>query len=206
MKLEWHRLWRIFLLFGLLTGLAGVLAACPRQNTANLCSNHPDRPLFERAMAAADSGKFAVANVSLQTLINTCPNSNCAKQAKIALQDPRIAQCGVGWNSSPACAGSPGARAPGEASSRQDRCAISQFRLALGIQPGMTRSDLLEVFTMEGGLSNRLRQTYVLKGCEIIHVDVTYSPISNETDHLTEMPRDKIDTISKPYLDTFHAD
>jgi hypothetical protein len=83
---------------------------------------------------------------------------------------------------------------------------IRQFRSALGIQAGMTRSDLLEVFTMEGGLSNRLRQTYVLKGCEIIHIDVTYSPISNETDHLTEMPGDKIDTISKPYLGTFHAD
>jgi hypothetical protein len=206
MNLEWRRLWPIFLLTGLLAGLVCVLTACPRRTAANLCSNRPDRMLLERAMAAADSGKFAVANLSLQTLINTCPNSKYAQQAKIALQDPRIAQCGAGWNSSPSCAGSPGARAPTEPSSRQDRCAISQFRLALGIQPGMTRSDLLEVFTMEGGLSNRLRQTYVLKGCEIIHVDVTYSPISNETDHLTELPGDKIDTISKPYLDTFHAD
>jgi len=149
MKLEWRRLWPIFLLPGLLTGLVGVLTACPRRTAANLCSNHPDRLLFERAMAAADGGKFAVANLSLQTLINTCPNSKYAKQAKIALQDPRIAQCGAGWNSSPACAGSPVARAPTEASWPQDRCVISRFRLALGIQPGMTRSDLLEVFTPE---------------------------------------------------------
>jgi hypothetical protein len=207
MKLEWRRLlWPNFLMTGLRTGLVCVLTACPRRTAANL-SNHPDRLLLERAMAAASSGKFDVANLSLQILINTWPNSKYATQAKIALQDPRIAQCGAGWNSvSPACAGSPVAGTPTEASSRMDRCVISQFSLALGIQPGMTRSDLLEVFTMEGGLSNRLRQTYVLKGCEIIHVDVTYSPISNETDHLTEMPGDKIDTISKPYLDAFHAD
>jgi hypothetical protein len=206
MKLEWRPLWPIFLLTGLLTGLVCVLTACPRRAAANLGSNHPDRLLFERAMAAAGSGKFAVANLSLQTLINTWPNSKYAKQAKIALHDPRIAQCGAGWSSSPACDGSPVSRAPTEAGSRQDRCVTSQFRLALGIQAGMTRGDLLEAFTMEGGLSNRLRQTYVLKGCEIIHVDVTYSPISNETDNLTEMPGDKIDTISKPYLGTFHAD
>ena len=105
MNLEWRRLWPIFLLTGLLTGLVCVLTACPRRTAANPCSNHPDRLLFERAMAALDSGKFAVANLSLQTLINTCPNSKYAQQAKIALQDPRIAQCGAGWNSSPSCAG-----------------------------------------------------------------------------------------------------
>jgi hypothetical protein len=206
MKLAWRRLWPTFLLTGFLTGLLCVLTACPRRTAAKLCSNHPDRLLFERAMAAADSGKFNVANLSLQTLIDTCPNSQYAKQAKIALQDPRIAQCGAGWNPSQACAQSSVARASTEASSGQVRCLTSQFRLALGIHPGMTRSDLLEVFTIEGGLSNRLRQTYVLKGCEIVHVDVTYTPISNETDHLTEMPGDKIDTISKPCLGTFHAD
>jgi hypothetical protein len=205
MKLEWRSLWPI-LLIGLLTGLVCVLTACPRRAAADLGTKHPDRLLFERAMAAAGSGKFAVANLTLQTLINTWPNSKYAKQAKIALHDPRIAQCGTGWNSSPACAGSPVLKAPTGASSPEDRCVISQFRLALGIQPGMTRSDLLEVFSMEGGLSNRLRQTFVLKGCEIIHVDVTYSPISNESDHFTEMPGDKIDTISKPYLGSFHAD
>jgi len=92
MKVEWRRLWSIFLLPGLLTGLVGVLTACPRRTAANPCSNRPDRMLFERAMTAADSGKFAVANSSLQTLINTCPNSKYAQQAKIALQELRRAQ------------------------------------------------------------------------------------------------------------------
>src|SRR5258708_22896713 len=169
MTVEWGWLWAIFLLTGLLTGLVCALTACPRRTAANLCSTPPDRMLFERAMAAAGSGKFDVANLSLQTLINTCPNAEYAKRAKIAMQDPRIAKCGAGWSPSQTCAASPLAWASMEASSDQDRCVISQFRLALGIQPGMTRSDLLDVFTMECGLSNRLRQTYVLKGCEAVH-------------------------------------
>jgi outer membrane protein assembly factor BamD len=90
-----------------MTGLVCLLAACPMRTVANLSANHLDRLLFARAMAAADSGKFAVANLSLQTLINSYPNSKYARQAKIALQDPRIAQCGAGWNSSPACGRSP---------------------------------------------------------------------------------------------------
>ena len=71
---------------------SAVLVHNPRRTAANLCSNHPDRMLFDRAMAAAGSGKFDVANLSLQTLINTCPNSEYAKRAKIAMQDPRIAK------------------------------------------------------------------------------------------------------------------
>jgi hypothetical protein len=33
------------------------------------------------------------------------------------------------------------------------------------VKPGMTRKDLIKVFTTEGGLSNRSRRTYVLKQC-----------------------------------------
>ena len=67
------------------------------------------------------------------------------------------------------------------------------------IKPGMTRSDLLRVFTMEGGLSTRTRRTYVLKQCPIIKVDVEFSISANETE-------DKITQISKPYLEYTHAD
>jgi hypothetical protein len=62
------------------------------------------------------------------------------------------------------------------------------------IKPGMTRSDLLRVFTTEGGLSTPARQTYVLKQCPIIKVDVVFSASGNEA-------KDKITKISKPYLD-----
>lgn len=69
------------------------------------------------------------------------------------------------------------------------------------IKPGMTRTDLLKVFTTEGGLSNRLHRTYVLEQCPYIKVDVEFAPATNEQDRLTEMPDDKIYKISRPYLE-----
>lgn len=61
------------------------------------------------------------------------------------------------------------------------------------IKPGMTRSDLLRVFTREGGISTRTHQTFVLKQCPTIKVDVEFSISGNEAG-------DKITQISKPYL------
>jgi hypothetical protein len=61
------------------------------------------------------------------------------------------------------------------------------------IKVGMTRSDLLKVFTTEGGLSTRTHQTYVLKQCPYIKVDVEFSPSTEES-------TDKITKISRPYL------
>jgi len=62
------------------------------------------------------------------------------------------------------------------------------------IKLGMTRSDLLRVFTTEGGLSTRTHRTYVLRPCQTIKVDVQFSISGNEAE-------DKITQISKPYLD-----
>lgn len=69
------------------------------------------------------------------------------------------------------------------------------------IKPGMTRKDLLRVFTTEGGISTRTQHTYVLKQCPYIKVDVEFLPAGNEQDHHAEMPEDKIVKISKPYLE-----
>jgi hypothetical protein len=69
------------------------------------------------------------------------------------------------------------------------------------LKPGMTRRDLLRVFTTEGGLSTRTRRTYVLKQCPYIKLDVEFAPVSKEPDPSSEMPEDKIAKISKPYLD-----
>jgi len=67
------------------------------------------------------------------------------------------------------------------------------------IKPGMTRTDLLRVFTTEGGLSTRTRRTFVLKQCPTIKVDVEFSVSAKEAE-------DKISQISKPYLDYGHYD
>jgi hypothetical protein len=58
---------------------------------------HPDDVLFERAMYAVELKHFDVAHITLQTLINTYPDSLYAARAKSALRDPRIADCGDAW-------------------------------------------------------------------------------------------------------------
>jgi len=68
------------------------------------------------------------------------------------------------------------------------------------IKTGMTRANLLTVFTVEGGLSTRARRTYVYRPCPYIKVDVDFQAVTNPDDRLTEMSDDKILKISRPYL------
>jgi hypothetical protein len=75
------------------------------------------------------------------------------------------------------------------------------------IKVGMTRADLLKVFTTEGGLSTGLNRTYVYRECSYIKVDVEFQPVgrpARDTDGrvtLVEANGDVIKKISKPYLD-----
>ena len=74
------------------------------------------------------------------------------------------------------------------------------------IKPGMKREDLLKVFTTEGGLSFRLRRTYVYKECPYIKVNVEFEAAANPDDGFTEMPEDRIVKISMPFLQYSVAD
>lgn len=75
------------------------------------------------------------------------------------------------------------------------------------IKVGMTRADLLKVFTTEGGLSTGLNRTYVFRGCPFIKVDVEFEPVGRPARDgegrvtLVEADADVIKKISKPYLD-----
>jgi len=64
----------------------------------------PEKVLFEKAMAAWQAKRYTVANLTFQTLLNTYPNSEYARKARLALEDPRIAGCGQPW-SPPECNG-----------------------------------------------------------------------------------------------------
>lgn len=64
------------------------------------------------------------------------------------------------------------------------------------IKVGMTRSELMNLFTTEGGLSTTSQRTYVYRECPYIKVDVTFAPSSREE----ELPTDKIAKVSRPYL------
>ncbi|MCK4913844.1 MAG: hypothetical protein KAS69_04525 [Planctomycetes bacterium] len=66
------------------------------------------------------------------------------------------------------------------------------------IQSGMTRGELLKVFTIEGGLSGRTSRRYVYKGCPYIKVDVYFRAVGDGRD---EMSDDVITEISKPFLE-----
>src|SRR5918994_7589872 len=74
------------------------------------------------------------------------------------------------------------------------------------IQPGMTRADLLKVFTTEGGLSTGLNRKFVYRECLYIKVDVEFEPVGRAARDAEgrvtaeEDDRDIIKKISKPYL------
>ncbi len=74
------------------------------------------------------------------------------------------------------------------------------------IHPGMTRKDLLEVFTTEGGLSNGLRRTYISQECPYFKIDVEFEAVgrSNRDEDgrvtVVEDNRDIIVKVSRPYL------
>jgi len=67
------------------------------------------------------------------------------------------------------------------------------------VKPGMTRAELLEVFTTEGGLSTRVGQTFVSRDCPYFKVDVTFQPVGRP-DPLGASPQDKIVSMTRPYL------
>lgn len=61
---------------------------------ANVNSKQPDKVLFDRAMEAMKKGKFDVARMTLQTLINTYPDSEFLARAKLAIGDSWYAEGG----------------------------------------------------------------------------------------------------------------
>ena len=74
------------------------------------------------------------------------------------------------------------------------------------IRPGMTRKALLTAFTTEGGISTRLRRTYVSRDCPLFKVDVEFQAVGqpDKDEHgrvtLAESGQDIILKISQPYL------
>ena len=61
---------------------------------ADVNSKQPDKVLYDRAMDAMKHNKFDVARISLQTLINTYPDSEYVARAKLAIGDSWYAEGG----------------------------------------------------------------------------------------------------------------
>jgi len=64
----------------------------------DIASKEPDKVLFNRSISALEHHRYDVANLTVQTLVNTYPDSEYAKRAERLLEDPRIAPCGVSGN------------------------------------------------------------------------------------------------------------
>ena len=66
------------------------------------------------------------------------------------------------------------------------------------VKPGMTRADLLKVFTTEGGIWQRTGRTYVSLDCPYFKVDVRFQVVGEPG--LIENSQDIVTQISRPYL------
>lgn len=96
----------------------------------------------------------------------------------------------------------------GESSNNDCNCQFVEESLKKikEVRVEMTRKDLLEVFSEQGGISTRTQRHYIYKKCPYIKVGVKFKPVGNEKDNLTESPDDKIVEISDPYLQYVVAD
>jgi outer membrane protein assembly factor BamD len=78
--------------------LIAFTAACTNKKVsnplANVGSKQPDKVLFDRAMDALKHNKYDVARMTLQTLINTYPDSEFIARAKLAEADSWYAEGG----------------------------------------------------------------------------------------------------------------
>lgn len=85
-----------FVLLGLLLVLT---VACTNKKSvnplANVGSKQPDKVLFDRAMDAMKHNRFDVSRMTLQTLINTYPDSEFIARAKLAVADSWYAEGGT---------------------------------------------------------------------------------------------------------------
>jgi hypothetical protein len=75
------------------------------------------------------------------------------------------------------------------------------------IHPEMMRKELTTIVTTEGGLSTRLQQRYVSRSCPYIKVNIIFKAANQDNDpRHDEDPEDKVETVSRPYLDWSIAD
>src|SRR5262245_15817602 len=89
---------RRFTIVALLAMLAFTVACGTNKKVnnplADVSSKQPDKVLFDRAMDALKHNRFDVARLTLQTLINTYPDSEFIARAKLAVADSWYAEGG----------------------------------------------------------------------------------------------------------------
>jgi outer membrane protein assembly factor BamD len=84
----------VVILLAVLAFSAGCTNKKVNNPLANVGSKQPDKVLFDRAMDAMKHNRFDVARITLQTLINTYPDSEYIARAKLAVADSWYAEGG----------------------------------------------------------------------------------------------------------------
>lgn len=74
------------------------LTGCVLDPAPDFHSQPPEQLLFDRAMSAMWYNRWDVARLTLQTLVNTHPDSEYAARAERMLEDSRLAECGGSEN------------------------------------------------------------------------------------------------------------
>jgi len=102
-----------------------------------------------------------------------------------------------------------GARVAPQAQDNEDKAhrqwLEERYKEATSIKPGMTRADLLKLFVQEGGFQSLTApQRYVLKGCNLIHLEVSFDKYDSANRRHDDSVR--ITDVSKPYLDRMVID
>ena len=87
-----HRITKIVVALSFAVMVAGCHHNKVNNPIANVDSKQPDKVLFDRAMEAMKKGKYDVARITLQTLINTYPDSEFIARAKLAVGDSWYAE------------------------------------------------------------------------------------------------------------------
>src|SRR5882724_11799193 len=83
----------------ILLGILALGVACTNKKVKNpiaaVDSKQPDKVLFDRSMEALKHNRFDVARMTLQTLINTYPDSEFIARAKLGVADSWYAEGGT---------------------------------------------------------------------------------------------------------------
>jgi hypothetical protein len=69
------------------------------------------------------------------------------------------------------------------------------------IKKDMLRSDVEKEFRLEGGLFSRNQTFYVYKNCPFIKIKVAFELDPSYKDFVTGSPKDRVLSVSKPYLE-----
>jgi len=85
----------VLILLAALTFTIGCTNKKVNNPLSNVGSKQPDKVLFDRAMDALKHNRFDVARMTLQTLINTYPDSEFIARAKLAVGDSWYAEGGT---------------------------------------------------------------------------------------------------------------